>query len=293
MTKKETETVGLHRDQRPRRRRPRWWLIVLIVLALGIVAVVLWLNSRRLSEMFEPQPTLPPTAAAEQGVLYATSFEDESQFGDWEQFDDGFISAAIMDGQLVFDVNALTDNGGWSGLNLTFEDFVLDVDATRLAGPDDNGIIVVFRLTDTDNYNRFDISSNGFYAVSQVREGVATVVSDWNRSAAIQTGDATNHIRVRAQGDSFQFAVNGTVLQLCVNPAPDVQPLWDASTDPPTCLGGEVTDTWVNGDLPQGKIGLGAQGFIGADENQPNSALATIGFDNLAIYPPGGEPAQP
>jgi hypothetical protein len=293
MTKKETETVGLHRDQGPRRRRPRWWLIVLIVLALGIVAVVLWLNSRRLSEMFEPQPTLPPTAAAEQGVLYATSFEDESQFGDWEQFDDGFISAAIMDGQLVFDVNALTDNGGWSGLNLTFEDFVLDVDATRLAGPDDNGIIVVFRLTDTDNYNRFDISSNGFYAVSQVREGVATVVSDWNRSAAIQTGDATNHIRVRAQGDSFQFAVNGTVLQLCVNPAPDVQPLWDASTDPPTCLGGEVTDTWVNGDLPQGKIGLGAQGFIGADENQPNSALATIGFDNLAIYPPGAEPAQP
>jgi hypothetical protein len=290
MTKKETESVSLHRDRKPRRRRPRWWLIVLIVLALGIIAVVLWLNSRRLGEMFEPEPTLPPTAEAQQGVLYATTFEDETQFADWEQFDDGFISAAIADGRLVFDVNALTDNGGWSGLNLTFSDFVLDVEATKLAGPDDNGIIVIFRLTDTDNYNRFDISSNGFYAVSQVRDGVATVVSDWNRSEAILTGEATNAIRVRAQGDSFQFAVNGTTLPLCVNPAPDVQPLWDASTDPPTCLGGEVTETWVNGDLIQGKIGLGAQGFVGYDGESSTSALATIGFDNLTIYPPGGEP---
>jgi len=293
MTKKETETVGLHRDQGPRRRRPRWWLIVLILLALGVVAIMVWLNSRRLAGLFEAPPTLPPTAAAEQGVLYATSFEDESQFGDWEQFDDGFISAVIADGRLVFDVNALTDNGGWSGLNLTFDDFVLDVDATKLAGPDDNGIIVIFRLTDTDNYNRFDISSTGFYAVSQARDGVATVVSDWNRSAAILTGEATNHIRIRAQGDYFQFEVNGSLLPLCINPAPDVQPLWDTSTDPPTCLGADVTDTWVNGDLPQGKIGLGAQGFVGADEENPNSALATIGFDNLTIYPPGEEPDSP
>jgi hypothetical protein len=293
MTKKENEAVSLHRDQPPRRRRTHWWLILLILVAVAVAAIVLWLNSRRLGEMFEPQPTLPPTAEAEQGVLYATSFDDEGQFGDWEQFDDGFISAAIADGRLVFDVSSPTDNGGWSGLNLTFDDFVLDVEATKLAGPDDNGIIVIFRLTDTDNYNRFDISSNGFYAVSQVRDGAATVVSDWNRAAAIQTGEATNAIRIRAEGDSFQFSVNGTLLPLCVNPAPDVQPLWDASTDPPTCLGGEVTDTWVNGDLPQGKVGLGAQGFVGFDGENTTSALATIGFDNLTIYPLGGEPESP
>jgi hypothetical protein len=293
MTKKETQPVSLQRARQPRRRRPRWWLIALIVLALAVAAIALWLNSRRLGELFEPKPTLPPTAEAQQGVLYATSFEDEAQFGDWEQFDDGFISAAITDGRLVFDVNSPTDNGGWSGLNLTFDDFVLDVDATKLAGPDENGIIVVFRLTDTDNYNRFDISSDGFYAVSQVRDGVATVVSDWNRAEAILTGEAPNRIRISAQGDTFQFAVNGIVLPLCVNPAPDVQPLWDLTTDPPSCLGGELTDTWVNGDLPQGKVGLGAQGFVGFDGESSTSALATIGFDNLAIYPPGGEPESP
>ena len=74
---------------------------------------------------------------------------------------------------------------------------MLDVDATKLDGPDDNGIIVVFRLTDTDNYNRFDISSDGYYTLSIARDGVRLVISDWAASDAIlhdsTTGDGCTY----------------------------------------------------------------------------------------------------
>ena len=295
MSKKDSRPVGLQREQ-PHRRRLRWWLIPLILIVALIVALGVWLGGPRIRRALQPRPTLPPAAQEQEGapgVLYQTDFENEAQFADWEQFDDGFISATISDGQLIVAVNALTDTGGWSGLNLTFDDFVLDVDATKLAGPDDNAIIVIFRLTDSENYNRFDISSDGFYAVSRVRDGVPEIVSDWNTSPAIRTGEATNHIRVIAVGDTFRFEVNDTPLLLCVNPDPEVRPLWDTTTDPPTCLGGEVTDTWQDGDLLRGRIGLGAQGYVGFDGENPTPAVATIGFDNVVIRSPDAEEPGP
>jgi len=38
---------------------------------------------------------------------------------------------------------------------------VLDVDAAKLAGPDDNAILIIFRLVDPDNHNRFTFQVTG------------------------------------------------------------------------------------------------------------------------------------
>jgi hypothetical protein len=277
------------------RRRVRWWVIPLAVIALALVLAFLWVFRFRIQRAFEPAPTLPPPppTAAEAGesagseggggaggVLYQTAFDDPAAGEDWELFDDGVVAAQIEDGQLVVAVNAITDQGTWSGLNYTFEDFALDVDAAKLAGPDNNGIIVIFRLVDNKNYNRFDISSDGYYRLIAVRDGAQRVVSgDWASSPAILTGEAANHLRVEAAGDTFRFTVNGKPLRLCVSEDEDTQPIPMEDE----CLGGEYVMEWTNGDLTRGKIGLGAQGFTGFDGEQVTPAEATIGFDNLVI----------
>lgn len=256
-----------------------------------IGAALVWLFRPRLERAFERPPTLPPPpptssegGAGAEDLLYAADFDDLEQAADWELYNDGIIAAQIAEGMLVVSVNALEDKGAWSGLNYTFEDFVLEVDAKKLAGPDNNGMVVIFRLTNAANYNRFEISSDGYYRLSMVRGGVSRIVSDYNRSAAILIGEATNHITLRAVGDAFTFAVNGQPLALCVSDDPAVQPLWDIAGG--TCLGGEVTEVWRNADLPRGRVGLGVQGFAGFDGENLTPAQATVGFDNLVIAKP-------
>ena len=274
-------------------RRFKWWLIPIVLIVVVGIGGVLWINQRAIADIFEPKPTLPPdVGAAQDGKLYWTDFEDAATLADWEFFDDGVISAKAESGRLVVGVNSYADEGTWSGLNLTFTDFVLDVESIKMDGPDDNGIIVIFRLTDTQNYNRFDISSDGYYAVSKVRNGIPYPVSDWRLSAAIAQGADFNDIRVRAVGGTFSFYVNGTALPLCISYDPDVQPLWEPTSEEPTCLGGDVIMTWEDNALPAGKIGLGAQGFIGFDGENNTPAFAVIGFDNLIIWSSDAPEAQ-
>ncbi len=300
MSKYEADNLGLRREGEARRRRFPWWIAALAVVIVALGLGALWLFRPRIEQAMQRPPTLPPppptqTAGAPStggqatasgggdgpSALYQTDFGDPTTT-DWQTYNDGIISAAIQDGMLVVGVDALEDRGAWSGLNYTLDDFVLDVDATKIAGPDDNGIIVVFRQTDDQNYDRFDISSDGFYALSMARNGMPMVVSDWTPSDAINKGNATNHIRVRAVGDTFSFTVNGTPLTLCVSYETGVQPIPLNGE----CQGGQNAQVWQNGDQPRGRIGLGAQGIVGFDGQQSTPAQATIGFDNLVISKP-------
>jgi hypothetical protein len=208
-------------------------------------------------------------------------------------FDDGFISARLEEGRLVVAVDDFRDNGGYSTLGLSFSDFVLDLEATKLGGSDDNGIFVVFAQTDTRNYNRFDISSDGFYALSEVRDGIARTVSEFRISTAINRGDAANQLRVIGIGGTYQFLVNGQTLEFCISSNPALQPLWETPLDPTSaCLGGEIGDRWTRTDILAGKIGLGAQGFTGFDGENDTPAQAIIGFDNVRVLTPAAAGVQ-
>src|SRR5690606_7790351 len=221
--------------QESQRRSPRrfpWWIIP-VALALIVMLAVGWVFRYRIQRLLEPAPTLPPALAAPDdgdtagtgGLLYQTDFADDEALADWELFDDGVIAAAGEDGQLVGSGNALMDAGGYSGLNYTLDDFVLEVDATKVDERGNNAIFVVFRTVHGQNSNRLDISSDGYYSISRVRDGVQSVVSDWMPSPGINTGDGTNRLRVEAVGDTFRFAVNGEPLTLCVSYEEGVQPI--------------------------------------------------------------------
>jgi hypothetical protein len=263
------------------------------LLLFGLVWV--WLNQYSIRDRLEPQPTIPPPPpgeadAAESGILYQTDFNDPAAASDWDSEQRPDFTTAFSDGRLVVDINnPVTHTGAFATMHFTYESFVLDVDATKTSGPDSQGIVVVFRLQDELNYNRFDISPDGTYALSMVRAGENIAVSNLHPSPAIRTGDSTNHIQIWAVDDTFRFLVNDTPLTLCINP--DAKPYWATDTSgAETCEGGEITDTWRNGDLMSGVIGLGAQAYTGFDINtgQESPALVTVTFDNLLVRTPQG-----
>lgn len=115
----------------------------------------------------------------------------------------------IASGQLRVAVK-LSDSLAWSvAAGKVFDDFTLDVDATPLAGPDDNDYGVVVRHVDDQNFYRFEISSDGYYNAQKRENGQwHKLTTDWVESSAIRQGAATNHLRVVCAGATLTFYVN-------------------------------------------------------------------------------------
>lgn len=294
MAKKQPDVVGLDRGAPPRRRRFPWWAAALIVLVLivgGVLIYTFWFQLNNLNPLDQPTsfPTPPGQADNGSGILYEANFDTDVS-ADWEPvFDTGTVRTQFdtTNGQLLVTVNSLSDEGSWLAMNFGFEDYVIDVDVTKVAGPDDQSAIILFRVQDKNNYYRFDLNFEGYYSLSKAVAGELKEVSQFKQSEAITVGSATNHVQIWAQGDVFRFFVNGAQLPLCVSPDPAVQPIWDVSTTPAGCLGGEVVQEWRDSTFRQGKIGLGAQGLVGVDDDgNLTSAEANITFDNLAIKKP-------
>jgi hypothetical protein len=160
------------------------------------------------------QCSVLPLATGANGALYRDGFDDSQS--QWVLEADLEASARIADGQLLLNVlepNLVT----WAQLtDRTFGDFVLEVEATQVSGPNNNSYGVLFRVQDPTAYYRFDISGDGYYAVTRrdpTGGGRWTwLTGDWVPSTAIHQGASTNRIRVLAQGSHFVFWVNGEQL---------------------------------------------------------------------------------
>ncbi len=141
----------------------------------------------------------------------------------------------------------------------TFGDFQLDIEARRVAGPD-NGIYgVVFRIQPPiagaatfERYN-FTVTPEGFYSLNLIKaDGTATIIAPRAASPAIRKGEATNRLTVIAMGTQITLAING-----------------------------ETIGTFTGTVTGPGGIGV----YVG---NPPNSAVPAgmeAGFSNLRISP--------
>lgn len=136
--------------------------------------------------------------------------------------------------------------------NLT--DTRVEVDATKVGGPDDNLFGIICRAADSRDFYAADISSGGSisglgdFALVKVKNGQATVLVAGSASA-IHTGGATNRIRFDCVGNALTLYVNGERIV-------GVQ----------------------DGDLASGMVALTA-----ASDNTPGVAIL---FDNFAATKP-------
>ncbi len=170
----------------------------ILFLCLALLLVLLACNRETVEE------GLPP------GVLYQDDFTADT--GDWILESDADAEAAIVGGQLKLSIHT-PSLVAWAELSeRKFNDFVLKVDASQLAGPDDNSYGIIFRMKEQTEFYRFDISGDGYYEFSRRNDDDAnpwtSLSSDWQESAAIHQGASTNQIKIVAQGSLFTFYIN-------------------------------------------------------------------------------------
>lgn len=144
-----------------------------------------------------------PSAAAP----FTDSFDDTRN--GWTLVHNNQADILTEGGQLRVTVKQ-PDSLAWSiAAGKTFDRFTLDVDATPLAGPDDNDYGVIVRHVDDDNFYRFEISGDGYFNVQKRQKGKwEKLIPDWTASEVIRKGKTLNHLRVVCAGSSLTFYVN-------------------------------------------------------------------------------------
>jgi hypothetical protein len=102
----------------------------------------------------------------------------------------------------------------WASAERDFSNFRLAVEATQIAGPDDNEYGVLVRMEDPDHFYCFSVSGDGYYLVSKYNGETWETLSgdDWLFSDAIHLGAATNLLEVVCQGGTMTLLVNGIQL---------------------------------------------------------------------------------
>jgi len=179
---------------------------------------------------------------------WSDDFSDPA--GGWQAESDASAEVRCYEGVMSLLVK-VPNRLAWASAGREFSDFRLAVEATQVAGPDDNEYGLLVRMRDADHFYRFSISGDGYYLVSKYDGGAWEVLNgDWTSSdAAIHLGAVTNLLEVVCQGATMTFLVNGVTLM-------------------------QVED----GSYSRGDIGLYAGSFF-----EPG---VEIHFDNLTVTEP-------
>jgi hypothetical protein len=184
-------------------------------------------------------------------VIYSDGFVP-GEMGNWIMEGDNAGQTAVINEQLVID---LADNNikQYSTLpDITFDNFILQVDARLLQGDVGSSYGVLFRMQDTSHFYRFEITGDGLYMVERRdgEQGWTRFVDRWTESTVIKQGlGSVNRLRVEALGQTISLYVND-------------EPLY------------QFTDTAYS----SGTIALDAGTFV-----QP---AAQVAFDNLVVLRP-------
>jgi hypothetical protein len=142
-------------------------------------------------------------------VLFQDNFSNTSS--GWDKVDGSDVTTDYANGQYNILVNK-TQYDAWANPGQSFAgDVVVEVDATKNAGPDQNDFGVICRYTDVNNFYYFQITSDGQAVIGKVSNGTQSKISgsDYQSSSVINQGQATNHIRGDCVGDTLTLYVNG------------------------------------------------------------------------------------
>ncbi len=224
--------------------------------ALALVATLACSTIANLGATPTPVPTntpLPtstplPSPTPATAVLFEDSeFTNSCVTGGTDEVDrfveDGQFKMAIKTPSIV----------AWSDCTQDeFSDFVYEVDATQLGGPDNNIYGILFRYdNDVREFYVFAISGDGYYvvAIDGPDRTEPQMLVDWTSTDTINLGNATNRLKVEAVGNNISYYVNDQLL-------------------------GEIQDS----SLSKGVVGV----FVGSiDEGN-----VLIGYDNMKVSAP-------
>ncbi|MGA2504939.1 MAG: hypothetical protein ABSG01_12685 [Anaerolineales bacterium] len=161
--------------------------------------------------IINPQPTIGGGNNGLQ-VLFQDDFSDVNS--GWDRTHNEYGSTDYENGG--YRINVIqTDSFFFANPYQSFQNDVrIEVEATKIGGPDDNAFGVQCRYQDVDNYYFFYISSDGYAGIGIDSAGTKTIISSADGNLAsnsnINQGAATNHIRADCIGNVLTLYVNGT-----------------------------------------------------------------------------------
>jgi hypothetical protein len=182
-------------------------------------------------------------------VLFQDDFTANSS-GWVDKSNEQFGKVDYFDGYYRIEVQG-DHNMIWAGPGLNFTDIRLEADMIKVIGTTDDIFGLVCRAVDVDNFYFFVISSDGYYGIGKMIDGVQTLVDadGMHPSEIISQGMTINHLRADCIADRLEMWINGQFVA-------------------------SVKDI----DLPRGDIGL----LAGNLEAQENVVL----FDNISAIKP-------
>ena len=99
----------------------------------------------------------------------------------------------------------------WTGPGMNFSDVRLEADSIKVIGSPDDIYGVVCRGADQDNFYFFVISSDGYYGIGKMINGIQSLIDlpGMLPSEVISQDKAKNHLRADCVADRLDFYVNG------------------------------------------------------------------------------------
>lgn len=193
-----------------RRALTRLGILGLILLACSCLACLVGVVAER---TFLREGNLPfgrrPLTVQPGDVIYEEDFSNPES--GWEVYTDEYVEKGYEDRAYkiyVIEKNLTT----WATIDQKFSDFIMEVKATPMSGPDENSYGIVFRYQNEDNFYSYEISSDGQFAVMKTADGKRKPLVSWSKTGYVNQGKNSNILEVVCEGQSMDFYVNGEYL---------------------------------------------------------------------------------
>jgi hypothetical protein len=108
----------------------------------------------------------------------------------------------------------------WANPNKMFDDVSIEVKAQKTDGTNDNDYGVICRYVDAENFYFLVISSDGYFGIGKVKDGVHSLINreEMLPDEAIKKGGDGNKIRADCAGNSLSLYVNDKLLDTQTDP---------------------------------------------------------------------------
>lgn len=128
----------------------------------------------------------------------------------WDRYADSTYRADYAQGGYEIEVRQ-PNTDAWANPGLNFSDVRLEVEATKVDGPDDNLFGLLCRYQDPANFYFFVASSDGYVGIGVSKSGRRRLLTGESLlpSPAVLIGQATNYLGAECVGYDLRFFVNG------------------------------------------------------------------------------------
>ena len=173
-------------------------LVILVLSSLACSAA---------SQLFGEEPAEPMPVTSD--ILFEDDFSDTSS--DWSIFTDEEGTVEYFNEGLHIRVDVV-EYYYWSELREVDlpGDVSIEVDATKIGGPDNNCFGIMCRFQDEDNFYLIEVSSDGFARIRLIQDNEFYELSGDQAIAtsAMRFGNATNKLRADCIGDTITLYIN-------------------------------------------------------------------------------------